>query len=54
MKQKCGRKGLTMTRKEFYNNIIDTFETKEEETLLYRICYSVTYSITRILLRLFG
>ena len=43
-----------MTQKEFYNDIINTFETKEEDTLLYKICYSLAYTITRILLRFFG
>ena len=46
-----------MTKKEYYNEILDTFEetkTKEEETLLYKICYSIAYTITRILLCFFG
>ena len=46
-----------MTKKEYYNEVLNTFEnteTKEEETLLYKICYSIAYTITRILLGFFG
>ena len=46
-----------MTQKEFYNEVLKTFEdntVKEEETLLYKIVYSFTYSLTKILLHFFG
>ena len=46
-----------MTKKKFYNEVLNTFEnteTKEEETLLYKICYSITYTITKLLLCFFG
>ena len=46
-----------MTKKEFYNEVLNTFEnteTKEEETLLYKITYSIAYTITRLLLCFFG
>lgn len=46
-----------MTDREFYNKVLATFEdsnTKEEDTILYKIVYSFTYALTRILLRFFG
>ncbi len=60
LKQRCGRKGLTMTQKEMdilYDKMSIEFDKamqKKEYPKLSKITYALAYTITRLLLCFFG
>ena len=60
LKQRCGRKGLTMTQKEMdmlYEKMSAEFDEamqRKEHPKLYKFCYSFAYAFTRLFCRYFG
>ena len=60
LKQRCGRKGLTMTQKEMdilYEKMSAEFDKamqKKEYPKLAKLCYSFAYAFTKLFCRYFG